>query len=88
MSKVIEPIALEIPEVPEESPFDTVQIKLHRTKSGGNGQYVNVNDHNFFVPYNKVVNVPRYIAEVVENSVAQDEATYERIVAAEEAANF
>lgn len=54
---------------------DNVLLKLTRDRNEGRGLYVNVNDHNWFIPRGEVVAVPRYIAEVVERSVLQDERT-------------
>lgn len=57
------------------APDDNVLLKLTRDRNEGRGLYVNVNDHNWFIPRGEVVAVPRYIAEVVERSVLQDERT-------------
>ena len=57
---------------------ELVKIKLPAIK-GNKGLYVNVNNHNYFIPRGQVVEVPAFIAEVIENSVNQDEATMLRI---------
>ena len=59
----------------EPSPEDTVLLKLTRDRNEGRGLYVNVNDRNWFIPRGVTVTVPRYIAEVVERSILQDERT-------------
>jgi len=56
-------------------PKRMVNIKLHREKNKGKGIYVNVNNHNYFIPRGEVVSVPYYIAAVLENSALQDEQT-------------
>lgn len=58
----------------ENDPHRKVKIKIPREKNKL-GVYVNVNTHNFFIPRGEVVEVPAYIAEVLENSAKQDEAT-------------
>lgn len=74
--KIDSPIAApEIDESTVESPFDPVRIKLPRDRNEGKGLYVNVNDHNWFIPRGEIVVVPRYVAEVIENSIKQDERT-------------
>lgn len=52
-----------------------VKIKLARSRKDGKGQYVNVNNHSMWIPRGEVVEVPYYIAEVLENSAEQDERT-------------
>ena len=54
---------------------DLVRIKLRRDKRLGSDLYVNVNNHNFLIKRGEPVEVPRYIAEVIENSIRQDEET-------------
>ncbi len=54
---------------------DMVKIKLHRDKNSGKGLFVNVNNRRYFIPRGEVVEVPLCIAEVIENSAAQDEHT-------------
>lgn len=59
-------------------PKALVKVKLP-LKKGDKGLFVNVNNHNYFIPRGQVVEVPAFIAEVIENSVNQDEATMLRI---------
>ena len=55
-------------------PYRKVKIKIPREKNKP-GVYVNVNTHSFYIPRGEVVEVPAYIAEVLENSAKQDEST-------------
>lgn len=59
-------------------PKEMVKIKLP-VKKGDKGLFVNVNNYNYFIPRGQVVEVPAFIAAVIENSVNQDEATMLRI---------
>lgn len=65
-----------------------VKIKLSRTRKDGKGQYVNVNNHSMWIPRGEVVEVPDYIAEVLQNSAEQDERTAAMIDALTESSNF
>lgn len=65
-----------------------VKIKLSRTRKDGKGQYVNVNNHSMWIPRGEVVEVPDYIAEVLQNSAEQDERTAAMIEALTEGSNF
>lgn len=58
-----------------DDPWRKVKVKLHRDKRSGKGLYVNVNNHNYFIPRGEVVEVPAFIAAVLENSATQDENT-------------
>lgn len=58
----------------ENDPHRKVKIKIPREKNKP-GVYANVNTHSFFIPRGEVVEVPAYIAEVLENSAKQDEST-------------
>lgn len=69
-------------------PWEKVKIKLPRAKNSGKGLYVNVNDYNCWIPRGQVVEVPRCVYDVIQNSVAQDEKTLDRIEALTEKANF
>lgn len=61
---------------PRDDPNRLVKVKLRFDKNNkSKGMYVNVNNHNFFIPTGKVVEVPYYIAAVIENSANQDENT-------------
>lgn len=56
-------------------PWEKVSLRLPRDRNEGRGLYVCVNDHSFFIPRGQEVLVPRFIYEVVDNSLRQDEAT-------------
>lgn len=76
------------PEPEPNDPNRIVKIKLHKDKNSGKGLFVSVNNHRFFIPRGVVVEVPYYIAAVVENMAAQDENTARMIEALTEDANF
>lgn len=60
----------------ENDPRRMVPVELWFDKHNkSRGLYVNVNNHNFFIPTGKQVEVPYYIAAVIENSVKQDRNT-------------
>ena len=61
-------------ETQAKDPYRKVKIKIPREKNKP-GVYVNVNTHSFYIPRGEVVEVPAYIAEVLENSAKQDEST-------------
>ncbi len=71
------------PEVTPEVVVDLnalVRIKLTKARGQkGKGKFVRVNDHRYFIPYGEGVEVPQFIAMVIENSMAQDEQT-ERLI--------
>lgn len=55
---------------------ELVTIRLFKdTGKYSNDLYVNVNDHNFVIKRGQDVRVPRYVAEVIANSEAQDRNT-------------
>ena len=56
-------------------PMEKVALRLPRDRNEGRGLFVSVNDIRYFIPRGETVQVPRCIAEVVENSLRQDEAT-------------
>jgi len=57
-----------------------VSLRLRRPDGGkGNGQFISVNNYRYFVPYNKTVEVPFFIAEIARLSYEQDERTREMI---------
>lgn len=60
-------------------PYEMVTINVPRVKGAGRGMYVSVNGNSWFVPWGKKQEVPRYVAEVIENSIEQDERTAEMI---------
>ena len=64
----------ETSETQAKDPYRKVKIKIPREKNKP-GVYVNVNTHSFYIPRGEVVEVPAYIAEVLENSAKQDEST-------------
>ena len=58
--------------------YELVDYRLPLQK-GSNGVYVNVNEHNMFIPPGETVQIPRYMVEVLENSLNQDVETQRRI---------
>lgn len=74
--------------IAENDPWRMVKIKLHRDKRSGKGLYVNVNNHNYFIPRGETVEVPAFVAAVIENSAAQDEETARLIDSLTEGSNF
>lgn len=77
-----------LPEAAGNDPWRMVKIKLHRDKRSGKGLYVNVNNHNYFIPRGEAVEVPAFIAAVIENSAKQDEETARLIDSLTESADF
>lgn len=89
MSKVSESTEKKIE--PEVDPgLEYVPYKLQRDprRKGERGIYVGVNQMRVFVPYGQEVQIPRCIAEVIDHSIAQDEATANKIMDLESKANF
>lgn len=68
--------------------FEKVKIRLPFDPSKGKGIYVNVNNYNYFIPRGEDVEVPRFIAKVIENSINQDEMTARRIEKLSGSASF
>lgn len=58
-----------------KDPYRLVKIKVARDKNRGSDIYVNVNTTNYKIQRGVEVEVPYYIAEVIRNSVEQDEKT-------------
>lgn len=81
-------MATEKPAAVENDPNRMEKIKLHRDKKTGKGLYVNVNNHNFYIPRGEIVSVPYYIAEAVRESAEQDENTARMIEQLTEGSNF
>lgn len=73
---------------PANDPWEKVMVKLQRDRKSGKGVYVNVNNHNYFVPRGELVEVPRFVAETLEHSANQDENTARMIERLGERANF
>lgn len=73
---------------PENDPWRKVKVKLRRDKRSGKGLYVNVNNHNYFIPRGEVVEVPAFVAAVIENSATQDEETARLIESLTESSDF
>ena len=71
-------LTAEQPEAVQYDPMEPVKIKLAR-KKGVKYQYVSVNNHSYQIQLGVEVDVPRYIKEVLDNSVQQDEHTAELI---------
>lgn len=63
----------------EDPGKEMVKIRIRKDKRVGSDLFVSVNDHNYLIKRGETVEVPRYIAEVIENSVLQDERTEELI---------
>lgn len=63
----------------EDPGKEMVKIRIRKDKRVGGDLFVSVNDHNYLIKRGETVEVPRYIAEVIENSVMQDERTEELI---------
>lgn len=60
-------------------PMEGVSVMIpHTYDENAKGVRVNVNTKDYFVPYNETVTVPRYIAEVVQRSMAADRAAAKR----------
>lgn len=72
----------------DTDPWEMVNIKLQRDRKSGKGVYVNVNNHNYFIPRGELVAVPRFIAETLEHSADQDENTAQMIERLGVRANF
>lgn len=70
--------------------MELVPYKLQRDPRRKNerGRYVSVNNLSMFVPYGQEVNIPRCIAEVLDNSIEQDDVTANRIIDLETKANY
>ena len=58
-----------------KDPYRLVKIKVARDKTRGSDIYVNVNTTNYHIQRGAEVEVPYFIAEVIRNSVEQDEKT-------------
>ena len=71
-------------------PMEYIPYKLQRDprRKHERGQYVGLNQMRIFVPYGQTVMIPRCIAEVLDNSIAQDEITANRIIDLETRANY
>lgn len=88
MAKTVEAVeAVEAASV-QKDPFEKVKIKLAKTRTSKTGLFVNVNNYNYFIPRGEVVEVPLFIAEVIQNSVEQDEHTAGLIESLTREANF
>ena len=65
----------------KEDPNRKVKIKLFRDNDRyTESVYVAVNGESYMVPRGVEVEVPEYIAQVLENSMEQDQATAERLM--------
>ena len=84
----LEYVKADAEEVKPDDPRRMVKIKLHMDKKKGKGLYVNVNDYRYFIPRGEVVEVPYYIAAVINNSAKQDEETAKLIERYGESADF
>lgn len=59
--------------------FELVRVEIPLSKEKKAPLYVNVNDRNMLIERGKEVDVPRYIAEAIRESAAQDKATFRMI---------
>lgn len=64
-----------------------VKVKLPRYRNK-KGEYANVNNRNYFIPRGEVVEVPYFIAAILENSMNQDEETARLIDSLSQGANY
>ncbi len=60
-------------------PRRLVKIKLHRDKNCNSDVFVSVNNYRYQIKRGEVVEVPQFIADVLNNSAEQDEHTAELI---------
>ena len=75
--------------VDQNDPRRMVKIKLPRDKnSHSKGIYVNVNNYNYFIPRGEEVEVPYFIAAVIDNSLEQDDKTATLISELSKGANY
>lgn len=58
---------------------DMVRIKVDVSGSQSDMLYVCVNGRSYHIPVDEVVEVPYFIAEIIENSARQDKETKKRI---------
>lgn len=62
-----------------KDPNRKVSVKIPLDRRKGRGVYVSVNNYRYFIPRGEVVEVPYFIAAVLENSIKQDEETERKI---------
>jgi hypothetical protein len=61
-----------LPAKPDPKRMVKIRLSLNKKEKG---IFVSVNNHRYFIPRGEVVEVPAYIAEIIENSQKQDEET-------------
>ena len=72
-----------------KNPMEKIPYTLRRDpRRQDKGLYVSVNQLRVFVPYGQQVMIPRCIAEIIDRSLAQDEATAQKIMALGASANY
>lgn len=59
----------------KKDPNALVKIKLHKDKNNNADVFVSVNTHRYQIKRGVVVEVPQFIADVINNSIEQDEHT-------------
>ena len=64
--------------VKKNDPREMVTVHLPYVK-GRKGEFVSVNNHRYFIPRGKTVEVPRFIEEVITTSQLQDQHTAEMV---------
>lgn len=72
----------------KNDPNQLVKIKLHKDKNNSADVFVAVNNHKYQIKRGVVVEVPQYIADVINNSIEQDEHTAMLIEQLGERADF
>ena len=63
----------------KKDPHALVKIKLHKDKNNTADVFVSVNNYRYQIKRGVEVEVPQFIADVIQNSVEQDEHTAEMI---------
>lgn len=64
----------------QQDPWEMIEYKLPRVPGSRNADvFVRVNDHKYQIKRGVAVKIPRCVAEVLDNSQAQDEHTAELI---------
>ncbi len=69
----------EIKQETEKSPYDRVSIRL--TRDGNEHKqplYVSINTNDFYIPRGKDVEVPRYVADYIQDMMDKEYALMEK----------
>ena len=68
-----------------DDPYRMVKVKLFRDNNMyKEAMYVAVNGRDYLVPRGVEVELPAYVAEVIENSIRQDEKNADRLMRLEQ----